>query len=334
MKRRLAIAALAVAGLMAPLLWSHPFVLHIATQALIWALFAASWDLLSGYTGQVSFGHAGFFAIGAYTAAISTKLYGVTSWFGMVAALVLCAAVGLCVGFPALRLRGHYLALVTLGFGEIVLLVAQNWGELTGGPFGMHDYGSFSGMPVDPLAQRQAAYILVTAVALAGLVVMLYVTRRTSAGPAFRAIREDQILAASLGIDTTRFKLLAFALSAGFAGLAGALYAYYIQLVSPTVGASTQSALVIGMAVFGGIGTIWGPFLGAILLFSVTESLRFVGVVYNLIAVGAVMVVFVIFVPRGLAGIRLHRRGRQQRADQQVADVRSWPTENDRVSET
>src|SRR5260370_19905835 len=109
MKRRLVIAALAVAGLMAPLLWSHPFVLHVATQALIWALFAASWDLLSGYTGQVSFGHAGFFAIGAYTAAISTKLYGVTSWFGMVAALVLCAAVGLCVGFPALRLRGHYL---------------------------------------------------------------------------------------------------------------------------------------------------------------------------------------------------------------------------------
>ena len=322
MRRRVAIAVLAVAGLAAPLIWSHPFVLHVAIQALIWALFAASWDLLSGYTGQVSFGHAGFFSIGAYAAAISTKLHGATSWFGMAAAFVLCAAVGLCVGFPALRLRGHYLALVTLGFGEIVLLVAQNWGELTGGPFGMHDYGSFSGLPADPLAQRQAAYLLVAAVVLGGLAVMLYVTRRTSAGPAFRAIREDQILAASLGIDTTRFKLLAFTLSAGFAGLAGALYAYYIQLVSPTVGAATQSALVIGMAVFGGSGTIWGPFLGAILLFSVTESLRFVGVVYNLIAVGAVMVVFVIFVPRGLAGIRLHRHGRQRRADQQAVDAR------------
>ena len=303
----MAVATLCAAALATPLVWSHPFALHIATQALIWALFAASWDLLSGYTGQVSFGHAGFFSIGAYTAAISAKLYGISSWIGMGAAFLLCATVGLGVGFPALRLRGHYLALVTLGFGEIVLLIAQNWGGLTGGPFGMHDYGTFTGLPRDLLAQRQAAYVVVSAIALAGLAVLLYVTRRTSVGPAFRAIREDQILAASLGIDTTFYKLVAFTLSAGFAGLAGALYAYYIQLVSPTVGAATQSALVIGMAVFGGIGTIWGPFLGAILLFSVIEGLRFIGVVYNLIAVGAVMVVFVIFVPRGLAGIRLRR---------------------------
>jgi len=321
--RTLAIIALAFAGLAAPLVWSHPFVLHIAVQALIWALFAASWDLLSGYTGQVSFGHAGFFSIGAYTAAISTKLLGFSSWLGMTAALLLCGLVGLCVGFPALRLRGHYLALVTLGFGEIVQLVAQNWGALTGGPFGMHDYGTFTGLPSDPLAQRQAAYLIVAAISLVGLAILLYVTRRTTAGPAFRAIREDQVLAASLGIDTTFFKLLAFTLSAGFAGLAGALYAYYIQLVSPTIGSSAQSALVIGMAVFGGIGTIWGPFLGAILLFSITESLRFIGVVYNLIVVGAVMIVFVIFIPRGLAGIRLRRRGRQQRADRQAVDAAS-----------
>jgi branched-chain amino acid transport system permease protein len=163
----------------------------------------------------------------------------------------------------------------------------------------------------------------VAAISLTGLAIMLTLTRRTNAGPAFRAIREDQILAGSLGIDTTYYKLLAFTLSAGFAGLAGALYAYYIQLVSPSVGSAGQSALVIGMAVFGGIGTIWGPFLGAILLFSITEGLRFIGVVYNLIAVGAVMVVFVIFVPRGLAGIRLYRRGRQQRADRQAVDAPS-----------
>ena len=104
-------------------------------------------------------------------------------------------------------------------------------------------------------------------------------------------------------------------------GLAGSLYAYYIQLVSPTVGSSASSALVIGMAVFGGIGTIWGPFLGAILLFCITEGLRFIGVVYNLIAVGAVMVLFVIFVPRGLAGLRFRRRGRIVRADRKAAET-------------
>src|SRR4029077_7086621 len=171
--RTLAIAALAAAGLAAPLVWSHPFVLHIATQALIWALFAAGWDLLSGYTGQVSFGHAGFFSIGAYTAAILTKAAGLSSWFGMTAALLLCAAVGLCVGFPALRLRGHYLALVTLGFGEIVQLIATNWENLTGGPFGMHDFGTFAGLPSDPLAQRQDAYLVVAAISLVGLAIML-----------------------------------------------------------------------------------------------------------------------------------------------------------------
>ena len=239
--RTVAIAVLAAAGLAAPLVWSHPFVLHIAIQALIWALFAASWDLLSGYTGQVSFGHAGFFSIGAYTAACLTKLAGLSSWLGMAAALLLCALVGLCVGFPALRLRGHYLALVTLGFGEIVQLVATNWESLTGGPFGMHDFGTFTGLPTDPLAQRQDAYLIVAAISLAGLAILLYVTRRTNAGPAFRAIREDQILADSLGIDTTFYKLLAFTLSAGFAGLAGALYAYYIQLVSPSVGSTGRA---------------------------------------------------------------------------------------------
>lgn len=318
--RLLLIGVPAVVGLALPLVWSHPFVLHIAIQALIWALFAASWDLLSGYTGQISFGHAGFFSIGAYTAAILTKTLALSSWIGMPAAFVLCGAIGLGVGFPALRLRGHYLALVTLGFGEIVLLVATNWESLTGGAFGMHDYGTFTGVTGDPLHQRQISYVIVAAITLAGLSVLLWITRRTEAGPAFRAIREDQVLAAALGINTTYYKLLAFTLSAAFAGLSGALYAYYIQLVSPSIGASSQSALVIGMAVFGGIGTIWGPFLGAILLFSITEALRFVGVVYNLIAVGAVMVVFVIFVPRGLAGLRLHRKGRITRADRVAAE--------------
>jgi branched-chain amino acid transport system permease protein len=321
--RILLIGVPAIAGLALPLVWSHPFVLHIAIQALIWALFAASWDLLSGYTGQVSFGHAGFFSIGAYTAAVLSKLEGLSSWFGMAAAMLVSALIGLGVGFPVLRLRGHYLALVTLGFGEIVLLVATNCESLTGGAFGMHDFGTFAGLSGDAVHQRQLAYIVVASVSVAGLAILLWITRLTEAGPAFRAIREDQVLAASLGINTTRYKLLAFTVSAGFTGLAGALYAYYIQLVSPSVGASSSSAIVIGMAVFGGIGTIWGPFLGAILLYTVTELLRFIGVVYNLIAVGAVMVLFVIFVPRGLAGLRFYRRGRIQRADRHPTEIGS-----------
>lgn len=291
------------ASVLLPMVVPHPFVLAIATQALIWALLAASWDLLSGYTGQISFGHAGFFALGAYAAAVATKHLDLSPWAGLAVGALVAAAMGLGVGFPALRLRGHYLALVTLGFAEILRLVAQNWLAVTGGPFGIHDYRTFPGLPADPLARRQATYWVVLAIVGASVAVMAGVCERTSAGKAFRAIREDEVLAAALGINTTAYKLLAFGLSAGFAGLAGTLYAYYVLLVSPSVASAATTSLVIGMAVFGGLGTIWGPVLGAVLLYGANEALRFLGVVYNLIVVGLVIMVFVVVLPSGLAGL-------------------------------
>lgn len=301
--RALPLAVAAVATLL-PVLLPHPFVLTIATQAAIWALLAASWDLLSGYTGQISFGHAGFFALGAYAAAAATKHADVSPWLGLLIGATIAAAVGLLTGFPALRLRGHYLALVTLGLAEIIRLVAQNWMALTGGPFGIHDFRSFSGLPAAALAYRQAMYGVVVVIVAVSIALMYLLCERTNAGKAFRAIREDEVLAQTLGIDTTRYKLLAFAVSSGFAGLAGGLYAYYVQLVSPSIASAATTSLVIGMAVFGGLGTLWGPVLGALLLYGLYEGLRFVGVVYNLVAVGLVIMVFVIFFPRGLAGIR------------------------------
>jgi branched-chain amino acid transport system permease protein len=300
--RGLPLAIAAVAALL-PVLLPHPFVLTIATQAAIWALLAASWDLLSGYTGQISFGHAGFFALGAYAAAAATKHADVSPWLGLLVGATIAAAVGFLTGFPALRLRGHYLALVTLGLAEIIRLVAQNWLALTGGPFGIHDFRSFSGLPATALAHRQAMYGVVVAIVAVSIALMYLLCERTNAGKAFRAIREDEVLAQTLGIDTTRYKLLAFAVSSGFAGLAGGLYAYYVQLVSPSVASAATTSLVIGMAVFGGLGTLWGPVLGALLLYGLYEGLRFVGVVYNLVAVGFVIMVFVIYFPRGLAGI-------------------------------
>jgi branched-chain amino acid transport system permease protein len=309
----------AAAAVLLPVLLPHPFVLSIATQAMIWALLAASWDLLSGYTGLVSFGHAGFFALGAYMAAGLTKHLGLSPWLGILAGAAGAALVGLGTGFPALRLRGHYLALVTLALAELIRLVAQNWLAVTGGPFGIYDFGSFPGLPAAGIARAQVTYLLVAAIAAAGVGVMLCVCRRTRAGRAFRAIREDEVLAESLGINTTAYKLVAFALSSGLAGLAGTLYAYYVQLVSPTVASASTTSLVIGMAVFGGLGTIWGPALGALLLYGLNEGLRFVGVVYNLIAVGLVIMVFVIFLPRGLAGLRFTRARRTVRKDAAAA---------------
>ncbi len=298
-----------------PVVFPHPFILTIASQALIWALLAASWDLLSGYTGQVSFGHAGFFSLGAYTAATLSKHVGISPWAGVVLGALVAAVIGVLIGFPALRLRGHYLALVTLGFAEILRLIAQNWLPLTGGPFGIYDYGTFTGLPTDPLLRRQATYLVILLIVGVSVAIMAHVCERTPASKAFRAIREDEVLAATLGINTTAYKLLAFGLSSGFAGLAGTLYAYYILLVSPTVASTTNTAQVIGMAVFGGLGTIWGPVAGALLLYGVNEALRFIGVVYNLIVVGLVIMVFVIFIPRGLAGLTFRRQHRTLRRD-------------------
>jgi len=192
---------------------------------------------------------------------------------------------------------------VTLGLAEIIRLVATNWLALTGGPFGIHDFRSFPGLPEGALAHRQAMYLVVVAIVVGSVAVMYQVCERTSAGQAFRAIREDEVLAQTLGIDTTRYKLLAFTLSSAFAGLAGGLYAYYVQLVNPVIAGAATTSLVIGMVVFGGLGTLWGPVLGALLLYGLYEGLRFVGVVYNLVAVGFVIMVFVIFFPRGLAGL-------------------------------
>ncbi len=307
--RRLLLGGGVAAAILVPVVVPHPFVLTIATQALIWALLAASWDLLSGYTGQISFGHAGFFALGAYAAAASTKHLDLSPWVGCAVGALVAGAMGLGVGFPALRLRGHYLALVTLGFAEILRLVAQNWLEVTGGPFGIHDYRTFPGLPAEPLAHRQATYWVVLTIVAGAVAAITAVCERTPAGQAFRAIREDDVLAATLGLNTTAYKLLAFALSAAFAGLAGTLYAYYVLLVSPSVASAATTSLVIGMAVFGGLGTIWGPVLGALLLYTVNEALRFVGVVYNLIVVGLVIMVFVVFLPSGLAGLARGTRG-------------------------
>src|SRR5439155_6000545 len=197
-------------------------------------------------------------------------------------------------------------------------LVAQNWLAVTGGPFGIHDFRTFPGLPEAGVARGQIMYLVVVGIASGGVALMLYVCHRTRAGRAFRAIREDEVLAESLGINTTVYKLLAFGLSSGLAGLAGTLYAYYIQLVSPTVATAATTSLVIGMAVFGGLGTIWGPALGALLLYAISEGLRFIGVVYNLVAVGLVIMVFVIFLPRGLAGLRFGRAKHVLRKDATV----------------
>ena len=289
--------------LIVPLLFSNPYLLDTLILGFMYAILAASWDLLSGYTGQLCFGHAGFLALGAYCGAILTQKLGVSPWLGLPAGGIFTGLVGTLIGLPVLRLRGQYLAIVTLGFSEVIRLIAQNWIGLTGGPYGIHDYVTFPGFPEDPRLIKVYFYYTALGLLLICGSVMYFICERTQIGKAFKSVREDQILAESLGIHTTFYKVLGFSLSCFFAGIAGAFYAYYVRLVSPYVAESINTVWAVGMVILGGLGTLIGPIYGAILLYGVYQAMRFVGVVYNLIAVGAVILIFVTYFPNGIWGI-------------------------------
>jgi len=310
-RRRLGLIFLAIVVLFAviPILIRVPFVTHILVLAFIYAIAAASWDLLSGYTGQLSFAHGAFLATGAYFCAIVTENLGWPPWVSILGAGVFMMVVGAGVGAPALRLHGHYLAITTLSINEIIRLVSMNWVSFTGGPYGFvvarRDFpGSpFPSFPQDPTLSKTYFYYLALGCLVVCGLTMYFLCERSRVGKAFKSIREDEDLAESLGINVTFYKVLAFSLSCFFVGIAGGLYATYIKLVDPSIALATNSGLIVGMVLLGGRGTIWGAAIGGISLYVAYQLLRFVGVVYNLIAVGAVIVVFIILFPAGIWGI-------------------------------
>jgi branched-chain amino acid transport system permease protein len=286
-----------------PIFFDNAYLLDGFILGFMFAILAASWDLLSGYAGQLSFGHAGFLALGAYCSALLVKKSGVSPWLALPMSGLFAGFVGTLIGIPTLRLRGHYLAIVTLGFSEVIRLLAQNWVTLTGGPYGVYDYSNFPGFPGNPILAKPYFYYTAFALLLICGGIMYFICEHTQIGRAFKSIREDQILAQALGINTTFYKVFAFSLSCFFAGIAGSLYANYVGLVSPYLADSVNTVWAVGMAIFGGLGTLMGPIYGAITLYLIYHTMRFVGVVYNLISVGAVILIFVTYFPNGIWGV-------------------------------
>jgi branched-chain amino acid transport system permease protein len=289
--------------LVLPARFSNPYLLDTLILGFMYAIVAASWDLLSGYTGQLSFGHAGFLALGAYCAALLSQKLGLSPWLGLLSGGIFTGLVGTLIGIPVLRLRGQYLSIVTLSFSEVIRLIAQNWVSLTGGPLGTYGYETFPGFPEDPRLVKYYFYYTAFALLLVCGTIMYLICERTPIGKAFKAIREDQLLAEALGIHTTFYKVLGFSLSCFFVGIAGAFYAYYVRLVSPYLAETVNTVWAVGMVILGGLGTLIGPIYGAILLYGVYQAMRFVGVVYNLIAVGAAILIFVTYFPNGIWGL-------------------------------
>ena len=304
MKRALAsfagIVPLAFLGVVAlvPLALTDPYWLGILIVSMYFALISSGWNLLAGYTGQFSLAPATFAMLGAYTTGLLCNNAGISPWLGIAAAVAASAVIGAILAVVVMRLSGAYLALTTLSFAEIARLIIANSYNVTRGDLGLGVPGIFE--------SRIAIYYLVLG-ALVAVVIGLMLLLRTPAGLYLTAIRDDEVAAASRGVDVVFWKTVAFTLSTAMAGLAGALYAHFSELISPELGLITQTGLVICMVVIGGMGTLIGPLAGAFLVYLLSEALREVGGV-QLIVFALIVIVFARFFREGLAGL-LRRAG-------------------------
>ena len=274
-----------------PLFVKDPYLLRILTLTSIFAILTASWDLLSGFTGQMNFGHALFFGVGAYTTALLNLHLGIPPWGSIPLGALAAVLTGLIIGIPCLRLRGTYLALTTLAFPIILLGVVFALPDLTGGEVGLSGLDRLS-------ASRTGAYYIAVILML-GLCGLMWKITDSKTGIIFHAIREDEVALRASGINTTRYKLLAFCLSGFFAGVSGGLYAHYMRIVGPSTLDVSMSFQVVIWAVFGGIVTIWGPVGAVFILFPLMEFLRF-WPEFRLLLFAVVILIILLYMPEGL----------------------------------
>ena len=252
-------------------------------------ILAVSLNLINGFTGQLSLGHAGFMAVGAYAAVVCTKFLDLPFIVGIIAACLAAALAGLIIGVPTLRLRGDYLAIATLGFGEIIRVILQNIDEL-GGPAGILGISRYSTWPY-----------LFSATVLTVIVIQNLIN--SSYGRAIISIREDEVAADIMGIHTTKYKVLAFIIGAGFAGLAGALFAHYFYIIKPDSFNFLKSFDILVMVVLGGLGSTTGAVIAAIFITILTAFLQAFPAV-RMIIYALILIVVMIYRPQGLLGNR------------------------------
>lgn len=282
------------------------YLLHILVIAGIYIILTLSLNLIVGYTGLPALGHAAFFAVGAYISALLALNFGISPWMGLIVGASFAALTGVVIGASSLRLKGDYFALVTIAFAFIVYYTAKNWVSVTRGPMGLPGIPGFSifGLSLD---STLSYFILVFVFVL----ITIFIVRRIVDSPfgrVLKSIREDEIAAEALGKDTTKHKLLAFVIGAFFAGIAGSLYAHYITFIDPSSFTIMESILILLMVIFGGMGSIKGSILGAIILVVFPELLRFLGMPSAIAAptrqmiYGLVLIILMIKRPQGLLG--------------------------------
>lgn len=282
------------------------YILHIFVLTAIYTILATSLDLLAGRMGLLSIAHAAFCGLGAYSSALVAVNYGASFVMGVLAGMTVAVLMSFIISVPSLRLHDDYFVIASFGFQVILFSVFNNWMQLTRGPLGI------PGIPQPIILSWHVDSHLDFLILAAGFAAFAYfiVYRLTSApfGRVVHSIREDEMFAQAHGKNTLYFKVTVFAVSAALAAMAGSLYAHYITYVDPTSFTVMESILIISMVIIGGAGSLWGPLIGAFVLVTLPEALRFIGLsgatAANLrqIIYGALLVIMMMFRPRGLVG--------------------------------
>ncbi len=293
-----ALALVVIMGLL-PLMVSSSYVIRIATLMLMYIMIASSLNLLTGFMGVMSLGHAAFWGIGAYTGAILSTRLGWGMGSCMLAAIVICGLFGLLLGSPVMKLKGYFMTIVTLGFCEIIRLIELNWSDLTRGSLGINNipYPNFFGIVFKTPASK---FYVILVLAIVTLYIVHAITD-SRVGRAIISIREDDLAAASVGVNVVKYKLMSFVISAMIAGVAGVYYAHYMRYIDASLFTTSMSINFLVMAIFGGLGNIPGTVIGTAILTVMPESMRFLSEYRNLFY-GIVIVLLMMIRPSGIWG--------------------------------
>jgi branched-chain amino acid transport system permease protein len=287
------------------------YLMHMFILVILYSMIGMAWNLLGGFCGQVSFGHAAFFGVGAYTAGIFYSKLGFSSWWGLPLSIIVVTAFSLIIGFICLRLRGPYFALATLAMGEVLRVTAENLVKFTGGDVGiLIRHRTWVG--------KSWYYYIILLLAI-GTYLLVKKVIESKLGYYFVSIREDQDAAESMGIDTTTYKTIALCLSGAITGIAGAFYTSYMGYIDPKVVFSLHdiSIVTIMVVMVGGVATYWGPTIGAIIMVFLAELIRSnpsLGAAHQTLF-GILLIFIIIFLPNGIVGdfpklVKLFKIGR------------------------
>ncbi|TCP98392.1 amino acid/amide ABC transporter membrane protein 2 (HAAT family) [Serpentinicella alkaliphila] len=313
-KKYIVIYSLIISGLLLLPLFLTPFTIRMLIMAGIYMVLAMSLNLITGITGQLSLGHAAFYGIGAYTSALLSIRLGFGFLITALLGGIFTAIIASILGAATLKLQGAYLAIVTLGFSEIVRIILLNWMSLTRGPMGI------TGIPRPKILNYQINsssdyYYLILII-----VVVTYISMNriidSRLGRAFRAIKEDDLAAQSMGINVLRYKIMAFTISAFYAGIAGSFYAHYVTYIDPQSFTFGESIQILSMVVLGGLGSMQGVMLGASILVFAPELMRSLAQ-YRMIIYGGILSIMMIVRPEGILG---SRKGKKREVDTVVTE--------------